>query len=154
MVPILLPAPTVSVLSERNLSFIQNCIAESEASTDCVALDLPTRLLDLAELQIGRVKLVISREIPGGPGEDVRYGALSYCWGGAEFLKATKGNMKSLKQGFSLTQLPTTIRDAIHITHKLGLRYLCVDALCIIQPDGEDEYKADWEEQSAQMCSI
>ncbi|KAI1378917.1 heterokaryon incompatibility protein-domain-containing protein [Hypoxylon crocopeplum] len=77
------------------------------------------------------------------------YVALSYCWGGDVPLKTLKSNIRSLMQGFSLTQLPAAVRDAAQITRKLGLQYLWVDSLCIMQ-----DSKTDWEEQSAKMCSI
>lgn len=45
--------------------------------------------------------------------------------------------------------LPPTVRDAIHLTSKPGLRHLRVDLLCIIQ-DGKDHAQS----QSASMASI
>jgi hypothetical protein len=38
----------------------------------------------------------------------------------------------------SLDTLPKTLQDAIEVTRELGLRYLWVDALCIVQDDLED----------------
>ncbi|XXH05922.1 hypothetical protein Hte_012364 [Hypoxylon texense] len=77
------------------------------------------------------------------------YVALSYCWGKSPTLKTESENIEFLKQGFDLSQLPATIRDAIRIAQNLGLEYIWVDALCIVQ-----DSKRDWEEQSAEMCSI
>jgi hypothetical protein len=51
--------------------------------------------------------------------------------------------------GLRLSQLPQTLADAIHITRSLGVQYLWVDALCIIQDSVED-----WEKESEQMSSI
>ncbi|KAI9732177.1 MAG: hypothetical protein M1834_004274 [Cirrosporium novae-zelandiae] len=45
--------------------------------------------------------------------------------------------------------MPANFRDAIIITRKLGLRYLWIDSLCIIQ-----DSRSDWEQQSAVMGSI
>ncbi|KAI0137833.1 HET-domain-containing protein [Hypoxylon sp. NC0597] len=78
-----------------------------------------------------------------------RYVALSYCWGPDKFLKLCKSTSRSLERGVKIDELPKTMQDAVHITRKLGLKFLWVDALCIMQ--GDD---AEWEEQSGKMCSI
>ena len=41
-------------------------------------------------------------------------------------------------RGIATSALPQTIQDAITVTRKLGLRYLWVDALCIIQDSALD----------------
>lgn len=120
----LLPSPTVSVLSERNLGFIKDCIAKSEGSTECVVMDLPTRLLDLADFAIGRAKLVISREISGDPGKDIRYAALSYCWGDPQTARhqsiTTVDNLADRKSGFNVKDLSPVIQDAIQVRLSLA----------------------------------
>jgi hypothetical protein len=45
------------------------------------------------------------------------------------------------KQGFDLSQLPKTLQDAVKVTHALGLDYLWVDALCIVQDCEADKNK-------------
>jgi len=45
--------------------------------------------------------------------------------------------------------LPKTIRDAIEITRQLGIRYIWIDALCIVQDD-----RLDWASESAKMGAI
>ncbi|RSL58761.1 hypothetical protein CEP53_006032 [Fusarium sp. AF-6] len=46
-------------------------------------------------------------------------------------------------------KLPATLQDAVTTTHGLGLRYLFVDSLCILQDDEEDMHT-----QIAQMSEI
>jgi hypothetical protein len=62
--------------------------------------------------------------------------ALSYVWGNVPTLKTTLATLPVLKSEGSLyhrrDQLPRTIVDAIILTKRLSLRYLWVDALCII----------------------
>lgn len=48
-----------------------------------------------------------------------------------------------------LNSLPKTFRDAIIVTRALNIRYLWIDALCIVQDESED-----WQEQSAAMGGI
>lgn len=63
---------------------------------------------------------------------------LSYCWGSKEFLKLTLSTNKKLVEGMKISDLPKTFQDAIHLTRSLGIRYLWIDALCIIQDSLED----------------
>jgi hypothetical protein len=44
--------------------------------------------------------------------------------------------------GIPLSSLPKTFLDAIVVTKALGLRYLWIDSLCIIQDD-EDDWLAE-----------
>ncbi|PQE15263.1 serine threonine kinase protein [Rutstroemia sp. NJR-2017a BBW] len=47
-------------------------------------------------------------------------------------------NPDSLTTNIPFGGLPPMIQDAIFITHSVDLRYLWVDALCIIQNDSKD----------------
>lgn len=47
--------------------------------------------------------------------------------------------MKSLFQGLPIDQLPRTLTDAFEVCGKLGIRYLWVDSVCIIQDDPADK---------------
>jgi hypothetical protein len=44
------------------------------------------------------------------------------------------------------SELPQTFRDAVSLVRQLRLRYLRIDALCIIQDDEED-----WEKEASCM---
>ncbi|KAF2030740.1 heterokaryon incompatibility, partial [Setomelanomma holmii] len=64
-----------------------------------------------------------------------RYVALSYVWGSASQYMLTEDNLEILMKrgGVEKRHLTASVRDAIHLTAKLGERYLWVDALCIVQ---------------------
>lgn len=70
-----------------------------------------------------------------------KYVILSYVWGGATILTATKDNFSQLKMPgelrrlASLNVIPRTILHAIKLTELLGERYLWCDALCVLQDD-------------------
>lgn len=116
---------------------------------------VPTRLIDVSP-KLGRdaVKLVSLLEYDdlGNP-TSVKYAALSYCWGTDPFLTTTSSNIRAMQQSISLSQLPQTIQDAIRITRYMGLRYLWVDSLCILQ--GTDTAaQQDWLSESWKMGQI
>ncbi|KAF2012898.1 HET-domain-containing protein [Aaosphaeria arxii CBS 175.79] len=70
-----------------------------------------------------------------------RYAALSYVWGAAIHFSALTSNIAALEKGGSLEdpefkdKIPLTIRDAITVAKEVGIEYLWVDNLCIIQND-------------------
>lgn len=77
------------------------------------------------------------------------YVALSYCWGRTIGVRLTKANSQQLSSSVSAKDLLPVHRDAITITRKLGVQYLWVDALCIIQDDVDDK-----NDEIANMASI
>ncbi|KAI0434216.1 HET-domain-containing protein [Xylaria sp. FL1042] len=74
---------------------------------------------------------------------DDKYAALSYVWGQAKVLRAGMANVESLEKlgAFNKPEFnpPQTIKDAIQATREMGIGYLWVDALCIIQDEGYKE---------------
>lgn len=78
-----------------------------------------------------------------------RYTTLSYCWGKPPHFTTTMSNLTSMTKHIPWDKLPQTIKDAITLTRKLGIRYLWVDALCIIQGSAED-----WQTESAKMGQV
>ncbi|KAI6151048.1 putative HET protein [Pisolithus tinctorius] len=78
--------------------------------------------------------------VPASP--DCRYVALSYVWGGpGDYYWTTTKNINSRGHptGLDAGILPATIRDAIHLTRRIGERYLWIGALCILQDSPADK---------------
>ncbi|KAI0657066.1 heterokaryon incompatibility protein-domain-containing protein [Cubamyces menziesii] len=72
----------------------------------------------------------------------VRYVALSYVWGEDQPHRTTVENLPKYSKQIDLSLLPQTIHDAIHVTRNvLGIQYLWVDSLCIIQDSREDKHR-------------
>lgn len=94
---------------------------------------LPTRVLDIGTESTG-IKLVNSE---GGFG---RYVALSHCWGPPTNppIKTLFNNIKERLQGIDFHDLTKVFQDATVLTRLLGIRYIWIDALCIIQDSKED----------------
>ncbi|KAL2268743.1 hypothetical protein VTJ83DRAFT_3589 [Remersonia thermophila] len=71
--------------------------------------------------------------------ERARYLTLSYRWGdGNDPSRTTALNLKQRTRAIHLADLPRTIQDAILVTRSLRMRYIWIDAVCIIQSSEND----------------
>ncbi|KAM5350706.1 hypothetical protein ACJ41O_007211 [Fusarium nematophilum] len=122
----------------------ENCAATRIVSDD--AFDTPrgeptpppklprgARLIDVKEMKL----------VAAGQRHDVEYAALSYVWGNGHIqgLHTTQSNVKERQEDGSLRKapLPKTISDAVELTRDLGILYLWVDSLCIVQDPGTEK---------------
>lgn len=103
---------------------------------------LPTRILDVS----GDDPIITLRETNQ---QRAQYIALSHCWGPSQIIRTTTATLESHKRGVPLSALSNTFRDTVHIARALGIRYLWIDSLCIIQDSA-----ADWECEAARMASV
>lgn len=120
------------------------CIANSQPQKTA----LPTRLIDVHSA-------ANSCHLSETTGQRGEYVILSYCWGkGNDRAKTTQNNLAARKHTIQISSLPATIRQAIQITKALGIRYLWVDAICIVQahssPPAYDELE-DWRREAPKM---
>jgi hypothetical protein len=121
---------------------IPQCASDSEDRF------LPTRLLDLeAFAQSDDLQLITF----GAKNVTVEYVALSHCWGQAAPgpLTTTRRNLAQHLQRIPFMNLPLTFKDAVEVTRRLGLRYLWIDSLCIVQDDPEE-----WTLEASKMASV
>ncbi len=80
---------------------------------------------------------------------DSSHAALSHCWGKLQPIRALKSNISEWRNGIPWSKFPRTFREASFVAKSLGIHYLWIDSLCIIQDSEED-----WIEQSALMGKI
>lgn len=108
---------------------------------------MPTRLIDLVPVDGDRVpRIQLETNLRS---QKIDYVALSYCWGTGmpEHVKTTTQNIEDRsRKGFSAENCPQTIKDAFNFTRALGLRYIWIDVLCILQ-----DSERDWMTQSTKM---
>lgn len=68
----------------------------------------------------------------------MRYFALSHPWGNPPHFCTYLSNVGQYQQNIAFEALPTTFRNAVTLTRELGLQYLWIDSICIIQGDNGD----------------
>lgn len=127
-------------------SWLKDCIENHPTCGTSGPAQLPTRVIDVGYTEASEPHLVESRGLHGN------YVALSYCWGDPKVhprMRTLKTNYDDHKRCIAYSSMPRTIQDAVTICRKLGVQYLWVDALCIIQEDLQD-----WIEESVKMCSV
>ncbi|KAH6644466.1 heterokaryon incompatibility protein-domain-containing protein [Boeremia exigua] len=109
--------------------------------SDAVQHYMPNRVLEIEGHQI-----VLREDLKSKS----PYVCLSHCWGpkGVSF-KLESSTIEVMRDGVSISALPKTFRDAVLVCLRLGLRFIWIDALCIIQ-----DSKTDWEQAAASMADI
>jgi hypothetical protein len=133
--------------SDRTLAqishWIQECVHNHEHSSRTqVPTLLPKRLVEI----LGPEKVVLRTVNTDTAGF---YVALSHCWGRKRFIQTTKSSLLQYQQKICWNDLPKTFKEAVDITRRLGVRYLWIDSLCIVQDDIDD-----WREEGSKMASI
>ncbi|KAH8890108.1 HET-domain-containing protein [Thozetella sp. PMI_491] len=146
----LLPKQGSGVQAAMLSQWLQNC----DEHHGCVPLDiiqghnpLPTRVLHIGSSAAPSLRLV-----NGGESCHGRYVALSHCWGkvdGNQMFCTYQENIDAFRESIDIDRLPATFRDAVNITRALGIEYLWIDSLCIIQNDEDD-----WEAESGRMEDV
>ncbi|KAF4471210.1 HET-domain-containing [Fusarium albosuccineum] len=111
--------------------WVQECFYNHSSCENPHESFMPTRIIEISP---SGESIRICTDIPPAP-----YAVLSYCWGGPQRITLTKSRVQASQLSFATDTLPRTLRDAIRVCRELGLRYLWVDALCIIQDDPEDK---------------
>ena len=107
-------------------------------------------MIDVSPLDSSQQPRLVAR-----PKESGDYVALSHCWGplldssAGMYARTLKNNLNEMQRAIPSNLLPQNFQDAILTVRKLQLRYLWIDALCIIQDD-----PADWAREAAKMNEI
>ncbi|KAH8708508.1 heterokaryon incompatibility protein-domain-containing protein [Phaeosphaeriaceae sp. PMI808] len=128
---------------ETARKWIKTCDKEHLTCMQNVSSAVPRRLLDLKNNQV-RLYETTSKD------QGTRYACLSHCWGSpSKTLRATRSNYHDFTNNIHWDELPCTYQDAVSVVRRLGIDFLWIDSLCIIQNDS-----LDWERESGDMSNI
>lgn len=105
---------------------------------------LPTRMIHIGSMDGSTAPRLCETK-----GERGYYTVLSHRWGSTPKLQLRRENFGHFTASLPLGNLPLTYKDAISVTRSLGMQYIWIDSLCIIQDDFDD-----WEREATQMGDI
>lgn len=148
------PSLSDSTGSESSLNMIRNWFTSCvHHHSKCNTIELrapcrPTRLIDIGK-HTGRVCVVPSCEVR----PDEAYIALSHRWGIGSMsnILLTKENERELSSGVPIRSLSQTFQDSIVVARHIGVRFMWIDCLCIVQ-DGDNGL--DWETEARKMGDV
>ena len=145
-----MPRPSISghPLSPKALAWVKSLLETCKTQhISCRAglPRLPKRILAIGSSARGsfHVKLLEDHQ------QYAPYAALSHCWGKRQTCITTLANLDEHKRDIPWHSIPKTFQDAILFALKLGIGYLWIDSLCIIQDD-----IVDWDAESSKMADI
>lgn len=124
--------------------WIRNCV-DTHPVCKTIPSTLPRRVIDIGHNEDN----TFSPFLHESTNQIAPYAALSHCWGSTQIIITTLSTLLAHKTHVPFSSLSKTFQDALKITYKLGLRYIWIDSLCIIQ-----DSLADWEIESQKMASI
>ncbi|KXH60176.1 heterokaryon incompatibility protein [Colletotrichum salicis] len=105
--------------------------------------EMPTRVIAVGKNN-EKPKLIVTN------GLTEPYIALSYCWGpGTDTFRLTHKTKNELLDGVVQEKLTRAHQESIRFARSLGIEYLWIDALCIIQGDADD-----WAFESQRMAHV
>ena len=133
--------------ADECIEFIRQSFAQCVRQHDCPASELS--ILPKRTIRVGKNENDI--QLHESVDEQADYIALSYCWGSVSDGKpliTTLSSISGMKERLEWNVLPALFKDVITIARKLGVQYIWIDSLCIIQDSQED-----WEIESSKMAS-
>lgn len=136
-------------LSPESVEWVKShffdCFQNHGGCTAVLYADLPRRILFFEYDQLGMITVRLQE--PSSKRD--HYAALSHCWGKQQVLTTTTDTIEARKKAIDWNKIPQTFQDSIRYCLVLGIHYLWIDALCIVQDD-----LSDWEIESAKMADI
>ncbi|CAG1986072.1 unnamed protein product [Fusarium graminearum] len=142
---------------ELAVSWLARCIQNTDGQHDiCNKGDqdyIPTRLLDVQHALENNVVRLVCPNKEDEKFKGVEYATLSYCWGphaAEQNPMLLANNLETWQtEGFTWNRLPKTFQDAFKIASWLGLKWIWIDSMCIIQ-----DSKSDWKIETKAMDQI
>lgn len=137
-------------LSPQSLQDIEDWISEcSNEHLFCRHTIQRRPVLPRRVLKIDSATDPLTVRLVESDGEKARYIALSYCWGKANLLKTTTKNLESHKHRIEWDSLAKAYQHCITLAVRLGVQFVWIDALCILQ-----DSDPDWRRESSNMGKV
>ncbi|KAK1705799.1 heterokaryon incompatibility protein [Colletotrichum lupini] len=143
------------------IDWMQDCIANHPKCirSHSIKSFIPTRVLDVGPPNTNtndatppsHIRVIDSTKEPiTGP-----YMTLSHCWGTGSFIRLTETNVDEYTtNGIPWAELEASnanFVDAVRVVRTLGMRYIWIDSLCIIQGQQHGE---DWNHEAPLMHKV
>ncbi|KAI0833053.1 HET-domain-containing protein [Hypoxylon sp. FL0890] len=144
--------PSPSTLSDENVEMMRRWIDDCKSNhKECLGSSdpwVPTRLLEIIHGD-GDISLRLVETANPPIHKETPFAALSHMWGDMNTkppLRTVSSNYEQLKKLIPAKSLPRNFLDTALICARLGIRYMWIDSLCIIQDSVED-----WRREAALM---
>ena len=124
--------------------WLHDCLEKHRECSELFTEDrpLPTRVIDVGGNEKEEAPILVETN-----GHSGQYITLSHRWAKAsEMVKLESTSLEAFKKGLVYESLPKVFRDAILVTRLLGVRYIWIDSICILQDSLED-----WKREAARM---
>ncbi|KAI9147143.1 hypothetical protein HJFPF1_13175 [Paramyrothecium foliicola] len=135
--------------STASLNVLKTWLKECDASHQACkqpSSSLPYRVLQLQRDSRGEIHVNLVEDLSSKE----PYACLSHRWGASTLrCRTLKSTIQAYFKSVPWSELPLSFQQACAVTLHLGLKYIWIDSLCIIQDD-----KEDWKIQAAEMCRI
>ncbi|KAH7031016.1 heterokaryon incompatibility protein-domain-containing protein [Microdochium trichocladiopsis] len=156
-------SPSGHGVLETPSAWLQRCLTSHDVCDDTIswmqrvegeaASNLPRRLIDL--MNIDSVVIIdcadwLANDL-ASPADLRDYCTLSYRWGQTTHDYVLKTPFDVLLE-MPLASMPQTFKDAFAVVRALGIRFLWIDALCIVQPTAGDD--GDWLAEGPRMGAV
>jgi hypothetical protein len=155
-----LPEPGDSV----HIGILQEWLVDCDRSHTCVPSEhksyCPRRLIEVGR---GGLKpscnVVETKNLTEEERNELKYIALSHPWGNVasdptnrKHFKSTKSKLLEYCDRILDSDLPANFQHALNVTRQLGINYLWIDSICILQEGDGD--KGDFLEEAQHMQDI
>lgn len=138
------PRVSISAIAASARSMLRYCQQNHTACARPVSGFPTLRVIDVGTVRDRTLRLVDTKTLAREP-----YISLSYCWGEGNVFQLKLENLEACYQSLPFESLPSTLRDAIELTRLLEIRYIWIDALCIVQDDPKE-----WESEALRMGQL
>lgn len=114
--------------------WLSTCECVQKAQTAGQGRFKPSRVVDIGDSPGADVLVTSTSEL-----DITSYACLSYVWGGPQAPTCSTSNfLPSQSWMIPYGRIPAAFRDAFTVARSLGIRYVWIDSLCIIQDSPED----------------